>query len=275
MNRSQIVGMRLTAVSLSVVLVAGLAGGTPALADNWKAKLQQTASVAVTKVDKASVKVPKTARFVPAEVTWPTASEATVQLAGTPAGRLTRAGTGPMKVGVPQGAKPQPASTATVRMLDRATSDALVGLGVVATVTSTAGAPVQVSMDYSGFADAGGAGYGSRLQLVTLPECALTTPQLAQCQVQTPLETVNDSATHLLTATLPATSAVSVPGTQATPTPSSHHWAVSTTRTRPAAAAAAKLAKAAAFTAPGAAAPDPTRRCWPTRSASVPRMPSE
>ncbi|MBK8447337.1 MAG: hypothetical protein IPL41_11835 [Micropruina sp.] len=125
-----------------------------------------------------------------------------------------------MKVGVPQGAKPQPASTATVRMLDRATSDALVGLGVVATVTSTAGAPVQVSMDYSGFADAGGAGYGSRLQLVTLPECALTTPQLAQCQVQTPLETVNDSATHLLTATLPATSAVSVPGTQATPTPS-------------------------------------------------------
>ena len=36
-----------------------------------------------------------------------------------------------------------------------------------------------------------------------------------------------------------------------------------------------KAAKAAAFTACGVARPDPTRRIGPTRSASVPRMPSE
>lgn len=218
MNRSQIVGLRLTGVLLSVVLVAGSADGTPALADNWKATLQQTASVAVTKVAKAKVKVPTTASYVPADVTWPAATQATVVLTDTAAGRMARAGTSPMKVGVPDGAKPQKAATATVQVLDRASSDTLVGLGVVAAVTASAGAPVQVSMDYSGFASAGGAGFGSRLQLVTLPGCALTTPQRVECQVQTPLETVNDPAARVLTATLPGTGAGPQVSPSATPT---------------------------------------------------------
>ena len=45
--------------------------------------------------------------------------------------------------------------------------------------------------------------------------------------------------------------------------------------TSPATAATPNAAKAAAFTAPGVAAPEPTSRMGPTRSASVPRMPSE
>ena len=56
---------------------------------------------------------------------------------------------------------------------------------------------------------------------------------------------------------------------------SSHHRPVSTTSTRPAAAATPKLAKAARFTDRGSASPEPTRRSGPTRTASVPRTPSE
>ena len=63
-------------------------------------------------------------------------------------------------------------------------------------------------------------------------------------------------------------------GPHTSPTATSHH-AVVAARTSPARAATPKAAKAATFTARGVAAPEPTRRIGPTRSASVPRMPSE
>ena len=56
---------------------------------------------------------------------------------------------------------------------------------------------------------------------------------------------------------------------------SSHHNPVSTTSTRPATAATPKQANAARFTDRGSARPEPTRRIGPTRTASVPRTPSE
>ncbi|MGW4379730.1 polymorphic toxin-type HINT domain-containing protein [Kitasatospora sp. NPDC004531] len=49
-----------------------------------------------------------------------------------------------------------------------------------------------VAVDYSSFARAAGSGYGSRLKLVRLPDCALTTPQLPECREQTPLPGGND-----------------------------------------------------------------------------------
>ena len=51
---------------------------------------------------------------------------------------------------------------------------------------------VQVGLDYASFAQAYGGNYGSRLELVELPGCALTTPQLAACRVQTPVGSVQD-----------------------------------------------------------------------------------
>ncbi|WP_344442536.1 RHS repeat-associated core domain-containing protein [Kitasatospora nipponensis] len=71
--------------------------------------------------------------------------------------------------------------------------------------------PVSVSVDPSSFASAFGGDYASRLHLVQLPACALTTPQLAQCQTQTPLPAKAGSP---LTAqvTLSQTGAPSAPG---------------------------------------------------------------
>ncbi|WP_377272885.1 RHS repeat-associated core domain-containing protein [Peterkaempfera sp. SMS 1(5)a] len=63
----------------------------------------------------------------------------------------------------------------------------------------------QLSLDYSGFAQAYGAGYGGRLHLVRLPACALTTPQLAECRTQTPLASRNNAGAKTLSANVPLT----------------------------------------------------------------------
>ncbi len=51
---------------------------------------------------------------------------------------------------------------------------------------------MRVGVDYSSFAQAYGGNYGSRLKLVELPACALTTPQVTACHRQTPLESAQD-----------------------------------------------------------------------------------
>ncbi|MGC0313247.1 ricin-type beta-trefoil lectin domain protein [Kitasatospora acidiphila] len=61
---------------------------------------------------------------------------------------------------------------------------------------------VSVSVDYSSIEQAYGGGWASRLHLVAMPACALTTPQLAQCRTQTPLATQNDQLGKKLTATV-------------------------------------------------------------------------
>jgi RHS repeat-associated protein len=62
------------------------------------------------------------------------------------------------------------------------------------------GGRVNVSLSYSSFRNAGGADFGSRLRLVELPACALTTPRVAACRAQTPLRSVNDGSHLAVTA---------------------------------------------------------------------------
>jgi len=76
-------------------------------------------------------------------------------------------------------------------------------LGVTGVVYSVAGSGgsggVRVGLDYAGFKDAYGANFGSRLELYTLPACALSAPQLAKCRVRTPVSgAVNDPSTDTL-----------------------------------------------------------------------------
>ena len=46
---------------------------------------------------------------------------------------------------------------------------------------------MRVDLDYRQFSQAIGGNYASRLRLAELPACALTMPQLAKCQIRTPL----------------------------------------------------------------------------------------
>ncbi|MFJ4710860.1 RHS repeat-associated core domain-containing protein [Streptomyces sp. NPDC088785] len=64
---------------------------------------------------------------------------------------------------------------------------------------------LRVSLDYSSFGDAYGGSFGPRLRLVTLPGCALTTPDRAACRTQTPVAGAdNDAAARTLSGALPA-----------------------------------------------------------------------
>ncbi|WP_213457195.1 polymorphic toxin-type HINT domain-containing protein [Rhizomonospora bruguierae] len=107
----------------------------------------------------------------------------------------------------------QPAAKAAVRnlaalarmhvdMLDQAASAKARLRGVLFRVRRadglSAAAPVGVTVDYGKFATAYGADWGSRLRLVRLPECALTTPERTECR-GTEIPTRND--THARTAT--------------------------------------------------------------------------
>lgn len=89
--------------------------------------------------------------------------------------------------------------------------------GAVFTVSSTGAAgKLRVGLDYSAFAQAYGGDYGSRLQLFTLPSCALTTPQLAQCRVRTPIKgAVNDLKGKNLSAVLSLPAATQTSNTAA------------------------------------------------------------
>ncbi|HEX5402176.1 MAG TPA: RHS repeat-associated core domain-containing protein, partial [Pseudonocardiaceae bacterium] len=61
----------------------------------------------------------------------------------------------------------------------------------------------RIAIDYSGFTDAYGGGFGGQLGLVSLPGCSLTTPQIASCRTETPLPSHNDAATHTVSAMVP------------------------------------------------------------------------
>ncbi len=154
-----------------------------------------------------------------ADATWPAATSATVdlsKLAGVAANVSTstadiatinhRAGTSPIQVRDTTAAPATSAdASSTVAVSVRARSVGLAaGInGVMFTVApSSAASPLQVSVDYASFANASGGDFGSRLHLVELPACALTTPQLAACRVQSPLSSTNDGISHVVSATV-------------------------------------------------------------------------
>ena len=89
--------------------------------------------------------------------------------------------------------------------------------GAVFTVGGTGSAgKLRVGLNYAAFAQAYGGNYGPRLQLFTLPSCALTTPQLAQCRVRTPVTgSVNDQKGQSLSAVLSLTAAAHTSNTTA------------------------------------------------------------
>ncbi|MFD9565400.1 polymorphic toxin-type HINT domain-containing protein [Streptomyces sp. NPDC059994] len=59
-----------------------------------------------------------------------------------------------------------------------------------------------MSFDYSGFKDLYGGDWSSRLHLVQLPTCAITTPEKPACQVQTSLAGSNDATASRVTGTV-------------------------------------------------------------------------
>ena len=143
---------------------------------------------------------------------WPAASTATLSLASPAAHSAASLGTAATSSDTPvtlqsvadaKGSYTGPGS-ARVTVLDHAKSTPLGVSGVVFTLsgTSATAGQVKLGLDYKAFAQAYGGNFGSRLKLVELPACALTTPQLAACRTQTPLASTNLPNAQQVSATI-------------------------------------------------------------------------
>jgi RHS repeat-associated protein len=167
--------------------------------------------VPVHTVHGRTVKVPSMHPYRRPPTSWPAPQTATAQIATVaqrkpvvltagPSAGSARVGSLPVWVGPPDAStgtltsafgRSPAVSRVQVAMASHATAAALGVRGAVFAVSrddgSAAAGQVHVSVDYGSFAQAYGGDYASRLHLVELPACALTTPQVPACRKQAPV----------------------------------------------------------------------------------------
>lgn len=150
---------------------------------------------------------PKIRSWHPGPVRWPAAVTTTVRVraGGRPGAALgagalarptpgsVRAGTLPLWIGPAGGTAARVQVTMAAHRLARIADMTGAIFRLSRADAGTAAAQVHVTLGYSGFADAHGGDYGSRLRLVMLPACALSTPRVAACRVQTPVRSANNA----------------------------------------------------------------------------------
>ncbi|MET7973180.1 RHS repeat-associated core domain-containing protein [Streptomyces mirabilis] len=203
------------AVPSGTALPAAAATRTGAFPAPPKPKINKVLSFKAKKrgtVNQAAAAASKTKQRL-AHVRWPAAAETHLDLA---ASRTSAAKAGSLPVALaPVGSSKKAksvsgTSTASgsmrVHVYGHTTADKARVTGTVIALTpdKAPGGKWRFSLDYASFADAYGGSYGSRLHLVRLPSCALTTPQQAKCRRQTPLPSHNDPAAQTVSAPLPA-----------------------------------------------------------------------
>ncbi|MCF2530902.1 polymorphic toxin-type HINT domain-containing protein [Yinghuangia soli] len=94
-------------------------------------------------------------------------------------------------------AAPAASGRVTVTVADRGRSEQAGVRGLMVAVApkdASAAGKLTVAVDYAGIQASFGGDWASRVRLVALPGCALTTPQLAECRTQTPVASRNDFA---------------------------------------------------------------------------------
>ncbi|WP_308368917.1 RHS repeat-associated core domain-containing protein [Streptomyces sp. ISL-36] len=97
----------------------------------------------------------------------------------------------------------RPASgTSAVKVLDQKATRAAGVNGVLFTVAAQNPGAAKVEFDYSSFGSAIGGAWATRLGLLSLPACALTTPEKAECRETTPMVSENNADKQTVTASL-------------------------------------------------------------------------
>ncbi|MFI7502822.1 RHS repeat-associated core domain-containing protein [Streptomyces sp. NPDC049687] len=205
------------ALAVSALMVGGLiqAAASPATAAGGhplpgvpKADKAVSGTDGIKARPRTLTKGPKTPAKAPKR-TWPKAAAATVKL---PEHGAARAGRLPLSIAPAKKAEDaaEGAVEARVHSRDQARRAGVDGLLFTleakdhpkrTTAIGAAGAgKVSLTLDYADFAGAYGGAYASRLHLVQLPACALTTPAKDVCRKSTPLATRNDTDARTLTA---------------------------------------------------------------------------
>ncbi|WP_405715518.1 hypothetical protein OG264_37805 [Streptomyces xanthophaeus] len=178
-------------------------------------KLKQPKPVRVTPVKAGGAKKQDAAAQSPWKtplVSWPAAGSAEVDLTSGTASKsfvppaslspslnsaAAQAGTLPVRVSAVPAKAAEAPSKVRVSVSDRTAAreagiDGLL-LSVNRSDASTKSTTAEVEVDYSTFRNAYGGDYASRLRLVELPACALTTPDRSECRAQKPLHSKNDA----------------------------------------------------------------------------------
>ncbi|MET9632749.1 type IV secretion protein Rhs, partial [Lentzea sp. NPDC006480] len=189
---------RALAVSLGWVMIAGVVTATPALAqatgrDVRKPDTQTEKSVPGELAKLRPVNQITATNQPVAKAAWPVPSKSDV----TASGDFRQAGISPIKVSRTD------VTPVRVETFSQDTSAKVGVAGVVLKVSDKSGkspGKTSVQLDYAGFDKAYGGDYGSRLRLVQLPECALSTPDKPECRTRTPLASSNDVKAKKLTA---------------------------------------------------------------------------
>jgi hypothetical protein len=192
-----------------------------------------TKPVPVHAVPSHPVKLPTMHPWRRPKALWPAAGSATAAPSepaasagktamAAPSAGSARAGSLPVWVGRAARGGAAPASGVRVTMASRQAATAAGVRGVLFSLAPAAPSPagrVHVSLDYSSFAFGYGGDYASRLRLVELPACALTTPQVPACRRQTAVGSANDPRGFRLGAdvTVPSTPASATPAIAAAP----------------------------------------------------------
>ncbi|WP_158812277.1 RHS repeat domain-containing protein [Streptomyces fulvoviolaceus] len=224
-RRTRLVAVGWTALlawSLCVGPAFGSTTSTPPSTPRTAAKPKPDLGSSVTglkSVPHKNVRTSDTTRHtaVPTRTAWPAARTATLELgapkhSATDGSKATASGTPvwAQAVAPSKGAYSGP-RTLGVQVRPRSLSTRLGVSGPVWSLTSSGvtavgSGRVNVGLDYAAFSQAVGGNYASRLRLVELPACALTTPQLAKCRKQTPLTSRNDTRNTAVSAavTFPA-----------------------------------------------------------------------
>ncbi|HET9141752.1 MAG TPA: type IV secretion protein Rhs, partial [Actinophytocola sp.] len=202
---------RAGSVGIAIVLLCGVVTGVtapPALAEPDPAPAVQRVNLIPHKdFPLARRPVTKSPAAPRPATAWPAGGSAVVQLSGSTAPEtsrradlgaavpgLVRAGDLPVTVGATG------AGSVRVTLAEPATAHRAGVTGVLLSLAADTALSTSVGVDYSGFRYAGGADLGSRLRLVRLPACALSTPQVPSCLVQTPVSSHNDPLTQVVTA---------------------------------------------------------------------------
>ncbi|MFB6722391.1 polymorphic toxin-type HINT domain-containing protein [Kribbella sp. NPDC056345] len=179
----------------------------PGLADRQDAKVQSMDPAAAKKSEEDRAAAMRTGP-APVPPTWPEPSDRTVRLSGVSGVLKTPVSNGVVRLSAHADRTKVGAltpATARLKVLDRSKADAADVSGFLLTVARADGqsgeSPAELTVDYSGFAHAGGGDWASRLQLVSLPKCALTTPAKAGCSAPRPVAgSVNHQEHKTLTA---------------------------------------------------------------------------
>ncbi|XVQ11525.1 RHS repeat-associated core domain-containing protein [Spirillospora sp. CA-255316] len=207
--------LRIIAITLAVMMPVGLLSAPSAFAepDSQRPKVSSNERIVDGRDLKARGRETDSAEKGPAaKADWPAPGTEEVNVpSANGRSAVTKAGKLPVQILPPQ-SKPQShvrdvAGKVRVQVLDRAATARAGANGLAFTVGRTdAGQAgrVGVRVDYSRFAQAFGGAYGSRLRLLQLPQCSLSTPDKTECRTATPIESRNDAVAKTLTADIEA-----------------------------------------------------------------------